>query len=465
MAQMISSRIIRISAVALVVFTTIALISMCRRQREPVPDSSPVDVAQISEGEGRADGEVADFLSASQVSAESMISRPRVAVDQTGPVKDEAAREPEISPSGVSVNIEPEPKTVPSPVTQIAHRYVQPSAMVSLLEKDTSATNVNSGETLGVDLLADERGISEMMAKSYIRKSAMLSKESDNFSAGWITYAKREKSSGFIIDQEFVDDVDVKINIPGLQVDNPDVLARAMYYIREAEIKMKEGDNEQAMTLYTQALAVYPSMTYANKQLGRLSLLRGEYDNAIRFLKNALDADETLSETLNELGTAYLYAGQSEEALRTFSASHEASPLSLDPLFNIGLALRTLNRRDEARATFEEYLEADKFDARVYRELAVIDLQEGNQDEALSRLHTAIALDSRWYTPQLDAAIIYAEKGAYVKALELLEKALEYAPVWVVYKVYNLPALQEARLIPESRALESALVEKVRNRM
>jgi len=426
------------------------LISWYRTPRNSEPQSPPENPVQ-DVPVSLPPEDVTPLLASKMVPASNMISRL-----QTKPA--------ETNPAAPEVTQAPEPKVVKerSPVSSLVQQYVQPADMVSLAE-ELDLTNDNA--VSGVNLLTDEQGVSEMMAKSYIRKSAMLSKESESFSAGWITYANRKRSPGFISDIKLIDEGDTQLKIPGLRVDNPDVMARAMYYIREAEIKMKEGDNEQAMTLYTQALAVYPEMTYANRQMGRLSLIRGDYDNAIRFFKDALDADEALGDTLNQLGNAYLYAGKGEEALQSFSASLEAGPLSLDPLFNMGLALRTLKRLDEAREKLDEYLEVDKFDARVYRELAVIDMLEGDNDEALNRLHTAIALDGRWYTPQLDAAIIYAEKGAYVKAMELLEKALEYAPAWVVYQVYGLPALKEARLIPESRKFEAALAEKARSRM
>jgi len=447
-----------LSSVMLIALLAVAVITTCRRQSGPEPEPTSDEIPPAQNREADPVEEAAGLLAARQVSAENMISRPQpaVAAAPTGNIAAVSATET----SGENV---PKPNRETAPTSQLAHRYVQPSAMVSFMEEGASVTNLIPEDTRGVDLLSDQRGFSEMTAGAYIKKSAMLSKATENFSANWISYPSREKPPGFISESAAIDESDIKLKIPGMPVDNPDVLARAMYYIREAEIKMKEGDNEQAMMLYTQALAVFPHMTYANKQMGRLSLLRGEYDNAIRFLKDALDADETLSDTLNDLGMAYLYAGRGEDALKTFSASLEASPLSLDPLFNVGLALRTLDRREEARAKFEEYLDVDKFDARVYRELAVIDMQEGDQDEALSRLHTAIALDGRWYTPQLDAAIIYAEKGANIKAMEMLEKALEFAPVWVVYQVYRLPAFAEARLIPESQQFEAALADKARS--
>lgn len=455
---MISSRIIRAVVATLFVLAILVLIARCLNKPEATPEV-PAPLAPPPE----PDVPLSSLLESRQLSAENLISRPSDPKTDTPATMLET---PAVATASVSTAAADKTNAVAVP-SRVSLPFVRPTAMVSETEDSLSTTNkMDAGaDSLGVDLLADERGIAEMTARSYIRKSSMLSSDAANFSVSWITYAKREESPGFISESAFVDESATRINLPGLPVDNPNILARAMYYIREAEIKLKEGDAQQAMSLYTQALAAYPKMTYANKQMGRLSLMRGEYDNAIRFLKDALDADETLGDTLNELGTAYLYSGRGEDALKSFSAALEASPLSIEPLFNIGLALRTMNRLDEARAKFEEYLEADKFDARVYREMAVIDMMEGKPDEALERLHTAIALDGRWYTPQLDAVIIYTEKGALVKALELLERAMDYAPVWVIYQVYNLPALKELKLIPESIAFESALAEKARTGM
>lgn len=244
--------------------------------------------------------------------------------------------------------------------------------------------------------------------------------------------------------------------------ERPESMARVMYYVREGDAKMSEGLLEEAARAYADALALYPELTYASEQMGRLNLMLGKYDDAIKNLTAALAASEDVGETLNDLGIAYLYAGRAGEALETFEAAMQAAPEQVDAVFNIGLALRQLGQLAEAREQFNTYLQISPRDARAMRELAVIDLLENQRETALRRLILAIEYDGAWATPMMDAALLFAEMGVYDRAVVLLERALEHAPVRDVYQVYMQKPFEKIRLGPDGKPFEAKLAAKAR---
>jgi tetratricopeptide (TPR) repeat protein len=340
--------------------------------------------------------------------------------------------------------------------------YARPSFMISAVDTATVSTAViESPGALALRILASSEEDPARLAFSYINKPSMLSKSPESFSKAWITYARKipppeppPEITPVAAPPESEPPVMIK--------DGPERVAKAMYLIREAEAKMSAGMTAQAIDSYTKALAVYPEMTYANKQLGRLNLMQGDYEKAIEHLSAALDADETLGDTMNDLGIAYLYAGQADKALATLEAAIKTAPNNIEIVFNIGLARRRLNQIDEAREAFIEYIAWSSEDARAYRELAVLDLLQTNQTAAIAHLEQAIQMDGTWYTPMIDAALVYAEQQNVDQALVYLDLALSNAPAWVVYQVYSQPLFDSIRLLPESKPFASRLAGKAR---
>ena len=344
-----------------------------------------------------------------------------------------------------------------SPLTRILAPYARPITMLSapLLPPNTSP--LESPGASALRLWSATEPTPGPIAFSYINKPSMLSKPPDAPGSAWVTYARRATTNMTVATAAPIVPLTTLV-----ASEDPDALAKATFFIREAEAKVSAGLTDQAIAYYTQALTMFPRMTYANKQLGRLKLMRGEYDLAAQYLTIAIEGDDTPGETLNDLGIAHLYAGRVDQALAAFEAATTADPALPEPRFNVGLALRKGGRADEARQAFNRYLALTPNDARAYRELAVIDALTDQHDAAMQNLKRAISIDPTWYTPRLDAALMHAERNEYMEALTQLDRALENAPAWVVLQIYNQPPFHNLRLMPESRAFESRLAAAAR---
>jgi tetratricopeptide (TPR) repeat protein len=241
-----------------------------------------------------------------------------------------------------------------------------------------------------------------------------------------------------------------------------DALAKATFVIREAERSLGKGRVEEAMDLYALALTRFPGMSYANKQLGRLKLARGNYGEAITHLRAAIEGESRPAETMNDLGVAFLYNREPDKAIEAFEAAISADANLQEPRFNLGLALQQAGRLDEAETVFHDYLVRHPGEARAFRELALIDYARDRVDAALERLDLATKLDPTWYIAHLDAARILAEQGRPLDALVHLERALDAAPGQSVLAAYNQPVFRNLRLMPETAAFESRLANLIR---
>jgi tetratricopeptide (TPR) repeat protein len=396
-----------------------------------------------------------------KVDPKAMMSRAPTPTLASGPPPESAAA-PETGPE------KPKPAIPPRALLP----YVRTETMMSPNRNTGTAGMMKAASPgeLQLQLWADTRQAMAPGVFSDVAAPSVLSKLSDEYNAAWITNVHREKEEQTSPRQALLDPTaqaapaTTAIEAPAPTGD-PDRMARAMYYLREAEARMSEGLLDIAFASYTQALDVFPGMIYAHQKLGRLCLRQGKYELAIRHLAAALESDENIEEILNDLGIAYLYSGRAAEALNNFEGALQANPEATAPLFNAGLAHRRLGQITEARGRLLAYQALAGDDARSIRELAMLDVIESNRGGALTRLEQAMRKDKTWYTPVLDAALIHAELGDAGNALAYLERALELAPAWAVHQVYTQPPFRDIRLGPESKAFEARLAVRARGQL
>ena len=327
--------------------------------------------------------------------------------------------------------------------------YVRPSALLSKPDPDSEA--VLSTATRAAPKEAAPIGASPRRTdhEPYINVSAMLSPSvrlSTEAADGWRASAIPSASGTPAATASY----------------DPETVARALYFVRQADAWTQAGRDGDALRAYTNALALFPRLQVAHHQLGRLWLRQGAYERAIHHLTAALDATEDLGDVLNDQGIAFLYAGQAARALEVFFLALGLDEGAVAPRFNAGLALRNLERADEAREYLEQALEIEPDNARVYRELAALDWQAGRREEAMTRLRRAEELEPGWDVPVLDAALWHAEAGEVEAAIARLDAALELAPARVVVQVYQQAAFRDIRLSPAGAPFEARLAARAR---
>ena len=343
--------------------------------------------------------------------------------------------------------------------------YALPGAMLSPPHLPRIPGTVITGEVAGVPapwvavvLNEDPSGLSSFT----INKRAMLSRPPDKFSRSWGTYDTAKLSLPGLSATQAPSEQAV---IAEIREDSTELFSRAMYYIRVADQRAYDGNNREAVDYLRQAVSLFPRMFYANRRLGKLLILQGDYDAALEHLLIATGDDQSLPETWNDVGVAYLYRGDHNEAIKAFETSFALDSTSVEPLFNSGLALRLQGNMARARDIFTRCLQFNDDDARFYRELAVIAALEDDEELALKLLDDAMTRDKTWTTPMLDAALIHAEAGRRDVVLHYLDKALENTPAHIMIQIYNQPAFRETKLHPESKPFESRLAAKARKEM
>ena len=156
----------------------------------------------------------------------------------------------------------------------------------------------------------------------------------------------------------------------------------------------KEGDLDQAESIYRQVLQIQPSHPQIIHRLGLIAYQRNELDRAVELFNEAI-----------QLNGAY-------------------------PSFhnNLGNALKGLKHLDEAEACYRRAARIDPNYAPAYFNLGALLRQQGHTDLALRACRQALQLDPDFVDAHCELGYIYAELGQQEEALRCFQKALNRKP-------------------------------------
>ena len=217
--------------------------------------------------------------------------------------------------------------------------------------------------------------------------------------------------------------------------------------------------------LFQHALDVTEDNYIAHFCIARPLSEQGRLDEAIYHYSEAIRIKPNYTDALYSLGIALWRQGKFDQAITYFKQAVRINPGYLDAQINLANVLRDAGRLDEAVKEFRKYLQMRSDDPVAFNALGIVLSQQGKIDEAIAHFEEALRLKSDWIEPMnnlawflavsekttahnpdravmlaqraceltdykepglLDTlAVSYAATGAFDKAVETAEKALE----------------------------------------
>jgi tetratricopeptide (TPR) repeat protein len=171
-------------------------------------------------------------------------------------------------------------------------------------------------------------------------------------------------------------------------------------------------------------------------RLGCQFLKWGLLDEAISELTMAIQYDPNFGEVYLNLGTAYLRRGSVEEALKVFHEGAQRFPKYADMCLKLGFAYLKHKQYREAVIHFRKALKTNSSydEAHFYMALGFTEIlnhkefgdgipdKEDCTNLAKKHLSRAVALSTRFRTPEVEEIMRKLHKGNYDSASQLFEK-------------------------------------------
>jgi predicted ATPase/class 3 adenylate cyclase len=224
--------------------------------------------------------------------------------------------------------------------------------------------------------------------------------------------------------------------------------------LRRGAIRELVGQWEESANEFLEALHLATSIDNwnligrANRRLGQLFMLRGNYNEALDFLNAALNAFQKASEaegtakTLGNLGNLYFRQGQYETAQDWFTQSIEISRSiqkeagNVNTVANLALVFMNQGKYDDGVRWLSEQIDISEFNRdkqglnNLYTNLGIVYLEKGSLDSALICLEKGLKLSEDLGNKLLmticigSIGAVWEKKGDYGKAMTHFERDL-----------------------------------------
>jgi tetratricopeptide (TPR) repeat protein len=235
---------------------------------------------------------------------------------------------------------------------------------------------------------------------------------------------------------------------------------------------LQAGDTRNAERRYNALLKRVPTFYAAHVGLGYVALARNDASEALEHFDRALAVDPGYAPGLAGKGQAYLAMNQRDQALASFDAALAADPglasirSAADVLRFQGLQggvagarkAAEAGRYAEARAAYLEAIKASPQSPFLYRELAVVERQNGQLAAAQEQIEKAISIDPNDARSFVVLAEVLEAMGQYEKAATALTNAAALEPSDAIHaRIEGLRAKAAFEAMPaEFRAIEQA---------
>jgi tetratricopeptide (TPR) repeat protein len=217
---------------------------------------------------------------------------------------------------------------------------------------------------------------------------------------------------------------------------------------------MAQGKPDKAIARLNQALAVSPGSAIPHVLLGEVYRHENRYADAEAELRKALQIDRRAPRAYGTLATLYFSQGERNAALALLEEGVSANPQ--DALLPHALAemYQRLGQMDKAIAEYERILARTPADDVAANNLASLLTDTKGDPESLQR---ALALAKRFdnaSNPSLLDTLgwIYLKLGDTTRAVTLLQKAAEAAPLSPVYQYHLGMALYRQGDVKSAKA-------------
>jgi tetratricopeptide (TPR) repeat protein len=196
----------------------------------------------------------------------------------------------------------------------------------------------------------------------------------------------------------------------------------------------EQGEPDQAIEHYRQAVALRPDYAEAHYNLGRLLVNLGQLNDAVAHYEKAVAINPADAEAQNNLGVTLFGMGRADEAIAHYEKALEARPDYGEASCNLASALIAKGDLDGAIARYTACLAAVPYQEDAQYNLAGALLRKGRTDEAIIQYQKVLAMHP-------ESADAHANLGSALLARKRIQDAMiEYRKALQI-SPENFPAL------------------------
>ena len=224
-------------------------------------------------------------------------------------------------------------------------------------------------------------------------------------------------------------------------------------YLGQAELELREGDQDQAVVLLTDALPLFPDSGALRLELAKIYIDLGEYRLALSQLDLIAESAKNYANVLFQRGRVYYQQNKYPSAEEMFRRAYDISDSPfVESLNNLGLVLSAQDRLPEAVEAYEQAISIAPWYGRAFYNLGVARLALEDYEAAGVSFRKALAIDSEYQEAWYNLGVTESLRGNLNSAISAYRQALRLNPNDIKSRL-NL-AVQHRKLGNEAAALE-----------
>ncbi|RLJ17165.1 hypothetical protein DJ030_15490 [bacterium endosymbiont of Escarpia laminata] len=190
----------------------------------------------------------------------------------------------------------------------------------------------------------------------------------------------------------------------------------------------REGQVDDARTLYRRILEAAPAQPDALHYLGVLQHQTGRGEEAVKLIRDAIKSNPAYREAHNNLGNVLKELGRLDEAKVAYRACLALDPKNADALNNLGTVLREQAHYQEAMSCYRQAIEVSPEHADVWHNIGSILVELERYEEAIDAYRKSISFHApnsasyRWLGYSL------YRKGRLQEAVDVFREWLLFDP-------------------------------------
>lgn len=210
----------------------------------------------------------------------------------------------------------------------------------------------------------------------------------------------------------------------------------AQAYLRSGEARRKQGNHDEAIAAYTEAIRLDPALIVAYNNRGLARREKGDKDGAIADYTEAIRLNPAFAVAYTNRGYMFQEKGNLDEAIADYTEAIRLDPTDKWPYNRRGYARLVQGDHEGAIADGTEAIRLDPTDAVAYTNRGVARWEKGDQDGAIADHTEAIRLDPGNAVAYTNRGIVRREKGDYDGAITDYTEAINLDPAykWPYYR-------------------------------
>jgi eukaryotic-like serine/threonine-protein kinase len=185
------------------------------------------------------------------------------------------------------------------------------------------------------------------------------------------------------------------------------------------------GKSQEALLEFQRAVEIDDSNQKAWEQIGDLLMNRMDYKGAEKAFLKSSELNPSAAPTWEGLAQTYLIQQKSAQAEQAYEKLLVIEPNNVTAIYNLGLLQNGSNKKDEARESFQKVIALNPNYAEAYNNLGAIDLYDGKAPQAIQELEKAISLKPDLGSAHYSLFLAYEMQKNYSQAADHLKRYLE----------------------------------------